>query len=144
MSEVGWVGVVVGAYGYVILLSRLAVRVHRGAIWGPHHPHEHGGQGRLWHFGEQEMHEGVAATLLVSGLIRVVQIMSDPTAWVMVPLTVGAVLITLPTVGMVWRMGREDLRNLLITGINRLKTAVLVLCAVGIFVDQGVRVVQLF
>jgi hypothetical protein len=137
------VAVVVGMYGYVIVLSLLAVRLHVGAVHGPHHHHEHGGMGRMWHLVEQDTHAGVAGGLALSLIVRLVQLMGDLTYWVLVPLTVGAALMTLPLVGMVVRMAREDFGNLYIAGIARLKTAVLLICGYGVMFDQGIRVAWL-
>jgi hypothetical protein len=139
-----WVAVVVGIYGYVILLSLLAVRMHVGAVHGPHRHGEHGGMGRMWHLVEHDTHSGVASGMAVSLMVRLLQLTTDLTSWVLVPLTLGAALMTLPLASIVLRMAREDYRNMFLSPAQRLKTAVLVGSSAGVLVDQAVRVVMLF
>jgi hypothetical protein len=75
--------------------------------------------------------------------LRLAQIDDTGPIWILAILTVGAVLATVFPAFMVLGMGLEDLRRWL-RFRDRLKTRLLVVCAVTVLVDQVVRIVQLF
>ncbi|MEU3620495.1 hypothetical protein ABZ725_50830 [Streptomyces sp. NPDC006872] len=128
-------------YGYVIVLSLWAMRVQRQAARVPHHPHDHPA---MQHAVERSVHGHIATVLVVSLVVRLTQLTTGLTPWVLVPLTV---LVALPTTGVltaVWRMASEDLHNWHIMSLNRLKTTVLLVCTAGLIIDQVWRVVTLF
>ena len=96
------------------------------------------------HVVERSVHGQIATTLVVSLIVRLTQLTTDLTPWVLVPLTV---LVVLPTTGvstLVWRMAGEDLHNWNVMSLNRLKTTVLLVCSAGLVIDQVWRVVTLF
>ena len=132
---------VVAVYGYVIVLSLWAMRVQRAAARVRHHPHDH----PAWsHVVERSAHGSIAAVLIVSLGVRLVQLTLDVTPWLLVPLTILVALPTLRVGTAVWRMAVEDLHNWFIGALDKFKTAVLLGCAVGLLADQVWRVVTLF
>lgn len=132
---------VVAVYGYVIVLSWWAMRVQRRAAQAWHHPHDHPA---AHHAEERNVHGTVATVLTLSLSARLTQLTTDLTPWLLVPLTVLVALLTISAARLVWRMASEDLHNWNVVSLNRLKTAVLMLCAAAILVDQVWRVVSLF
>jgi hypothetical protein len=131
----------VAVYGYVILLSLWAMRVQRQAAGAPHHPHDHPA---TRHVTERSVHGDVARLLAMSLAVRLTQLTTDLTPWVLVPLTVVTALVTVPVLTMVWRMASEDFFNWFIVSLSRLKTALLLACVAALVLDQAWRVVTLF
>lgn len=135
-----WIAVS-AVYGYVIVLSLWAMRVQWQAARVPHHPRGHPA---MQHVVERSVHGQIATVLVVSLVVRLTQLTTDLTPWVLVPLTV---LVALPTTGVltsVWRMASDDLHNWHIMSLNRLKTTALLVCTAGLLIDQVWRVVTLF
>ena len=132
---------VVAAYGYLIVLSLWAMRVQRAAAGTPHHPHDHPA---MSHAVERNVHGYIATVLIVSLAIRLTQLNTDLTPWILAPLTVLAALRTAGCLIGVGRMAIEDLDLWYIGSLNRVKTLVLLLCTAALLLDQGWRVVTLF
>ena len=132
---------VVAVYGYVILLSLWAMRVQLAAARAPHYPHDHPAAS---HAVERGIHGYVARVLILSLAVRLTQLNTDLTPWLLVPLTIVAALWTTGLLTGVWRMAAEDLYLWHIGWLNRLKTFVLLLCTAALLVDQVWRVVTLF
>ena len=133
--------VVVAVYGYIIVISLWAMRVQRKAARVPHHPHDHPA---TRHLVERSFHDYAANALMVSLGVRLAQLNTDGLGWLIIPLTILAALLTVPVLTAVRRMAIEDLRNWNISLLNKVKTAVLLVCASGLLVDQVWRVVTLF
>lgn len=98
----------------------------------------------MQHVVERSVHGQIATVLVVSLVVRLTQLTTDLTPWVLVPLTV---LVALPTTGAlasVWRMASEDLHNRYIMSLNGLKTTALLVCTAGLLIDQVWRVATLF
>jgi hypothetical protein len=132
---------VVAVYGYPILLSLWAMRVQLAASRAPHHPHDHSA---MRHVAEHSMHGYIASVLMISLVVRMTQLNTDLTPWVLVPLTIVVALWTARWLLVVAGMAIEDLDLWYIGWLNRLKTIVLLLCAVALLIDQAWRVLTLF
>ncbi len=132
---------VVAVYGYLILLSLWAMRVQLTAARAPHHPHDHPATS---HAVERMMHGYIAGVLIVSLAVRLTQLNTDLTPWLLVPLTILVALWTARRLTWVWRMAFDDLYLWHIGSLNRLKTIVLLLCTAALLIDQVWRVVTLF
>jgi hypothetical protein len=133
---------VVFAYGYVIVLSLLAMRQHERAARLPHHPF-HDTHGPVRHVIELNTHQWVATALVASLGVRLAQLGDTGPTWLIATFTVVAVLVTVVPAFTVLGMGLEDLRGWLRLR-DRWKTRVLVASAITILVDQVDRIVQLF
>jgi hypothetical protein len=96
------------------------------------------------HAVERSMHGHIARVLIVSLAIRLTQLNTDLTPWLLVPLTILVALWTARWLTGVWRMAAEDLYLWHIGWLNRLKTIVLLLCTAALLIDQVWRVVTLF
>ena len=90
------------------------------------------------------MHGHIARVLIVSLAIRLTQLNTDLTPWLLVPLTILAAWWTARLLTGVWGMAFEDLYLWHIGWLNRLKTIVLLLCTAALLIDQVWRVVTLF
>lgn len=135
----------VAAYGYLILLSLWAMRVQRAAAAIHHHHYDpHYEHPAMKHEVERIAHGYIAGVLIASLAVRLGQLILDITPWLMVPLTILLALMTTGVLRGMWRMGMDDMYNWYISGLNKLKTVVLLLCAAGLFADQVWRVVTLF
>ena len=132
---------VVAVYGYVILLSLWAMRVQLAAARSPHHPHDHLA---MSHAVEGTTHVRIAFVLIVSLAVRLTQLNTDLTPWLLVPLTILTALWTARLLARVWQMALEDLDLWYIGWLNRVKTIVLLLCTAALRIDQVWRVVTLF
>jgi hypothetical protein len=132
---------VVAVYGYIILLSLWAMRVQLAAARAEHHPHDHPA---MSHVVERSMHGAIVRVLIVSLAVRLTQLNTDLTPWLLVPLTILVALWTARWLTGVWRMAAEDLYLWHIGWLNRLKTIVLLLCTAALLIDQVWRVVTLF
>ncbi|GAB3234384.1 hypothetical protein GCM10027447_31430 [Glycomyces halotolerans] len=76
-------------------------------------------------------------------LVRLIQL-SETTAWVTVPLTVVAVLVTILLMLQVLRMAFEDLTSLFTPAWGKALAFVQLAAGLAILADQVLRVVMLF
>jgi hypothetical protein len=132
---------VVAVYGYPILLSLWAMRVQLAASRAFHHPHDHS---PTRHIVERATHGYIATVLMVSLAVRMAQLNTDLTPWLLVPLTIVVALWTARWLISVQEMANEDLDLSYIGRLNRLKTNVLFLCTIVLLIDQVWRVLTLF
>jgi hypothetical protein len=131
---------VVAVYGYIIVLSLWAMRVQRRATTIPHRHNP----AAMSHSDERFAHGMIASLLIVSLVIRLVQLTLNLTPWVLVPLTIVMALVTARLLVNVGVMATQDLGNRYVKPLNKVKTAVLLVCATAVIADQVWRVVTLF